>query len=736
MYKKSTSSFFATSLMLSLTTTYMPAATAVNAEWINGSGNYSVDTNWNIPAVPCNAGSTTFDVNIPASIGTVSMDVPPPDKCTVDTLTLGANSTFSVLSGNNYTIPGLADISGIVRSVGGNFLAPIATFTGNTARASASGGATVEIGAPIYSATGLSSTTLFSSTGTGSVLNLSTLQSIDSSFNDGTGAVRANSITASSDASLDLSGVTAITAPARGEDRLDINVSDTAVIDLSSLSTISGGGTTRFVVTAGGVQLLPALQTVSRGRFDVSGGAQLSTVGSNWTYINQLSSVPLFTVSGTGSVLNLSTLQSIDSSFNDGTGAVRANSITASSDASLDLSGVTAITAPARGEDRLDISVSDTAAIDLSSLATISGGGQALFNVSNTARLDLSSLANISSGGGARFNVSAGGVLLLPSLKTSTVGGAHINLSTGAELQLGDLSGVTAISSININDSDSRLFAVGSLLLNSSVSLISVADAVVSIAGDYSFKHTNETQIDLESTVVQFDGVSPQLVEVGGFDIGTFPPTGPNFGFGQMIVGTDTQATTVYLRDAVNNGNGHVLCGPGEEALYLLGLPADPANPGKIVSGLRILGGSTLVLNGIPLYTLQDGALVDVRTWFPPGQTIISYALNNSNGFIALGSSPDTDADNDSVIDANDNCVVVPNANQRDTNGDGYGSICDPDLNNDLIVQAADLALFKPLFFTTDPDADFDGNGRVQAGDLAIMKKFFFLPPGPSCVAP
>ena len=63
-------------------------------------------------------------------------------------------------------------------------------------------------------------------------------------------------------------------------------------------------------------------------------------------------------------------------------------------------------------------------------------------------------------------------------------------------------------------------------------------------------------------------------------------------------------------------------------------------------------------------------------------------------------------------------------------------SLCCLDLNNDLIVNAADLVLFKPFFFTNDPDADFDGNGIVQAGDLAIMKKYFFQPPGPSGLTP
>ena len=298
------------------------------------------------------------------------------------------------------------------------------------------------------------------------------------------------------------------------------------------------------------------------------------------------------------------------------------------------------------------------------------------------------------------------------------------------------LGGAASDVSIFLNDADTKLIATSSLLLPPSVSLIAVADALVSVAGDYSFKHTDENKIDLESAVVQLNGSSPQFVEVGGFDIGTLKPSGPNFGFGQMIVGTDIQATTVNLRDAVNNGNGHVLCGPGEEALYLLGLQADPVNPGKIVNGLRILGFSTLVLNGIPLYVMQDGFLQDVRDWFSPGQTVLAYGLNNSNGFIALGSSPDTDADADGVIDVNDNCVVTSNTNQRDSNGDGYGNICDPDLDNNGVVQAADLAIFKPFFFRPDPDADFDGNGIVQAADLAIMKKMFFLPPGPSCVAP
>jgi hypothetical protein len=100
-------------------------------------------------------------------------------------------------------------------------------------------------------------------------------------------------------------------------------------------------------------------------------------------------------------------------------------------------------------------------------------------------------------------------------------------------------------------------------------------------------------------------------------------------------------------------------------------------------------------------------------------------------GVIAIGEVA-PDADNDGVPDSVDNCTIVANADQRDTNGDGYGNLCDPDLNNDGTVNFVDLGMMKSVFFTADPDADLDGNGSVSFADLGILKAFFFLPPGPS----
>jgi Big-like domain-containing protein/thrombospondin type 3 repeat protein len=94
------------------------------------------------------------------------------------------------------------------------------------------------------------------------------------------------------------------------------------------------------------------------------------------------------------------------------------------------------------------------------------------------------------------------------------------------------------------------------------------------------------------------------------------------------------------------------------------------------------------------------------------------------------------DADGDGVPDEVDNCIYVWNPDQRDTDGDGYGNVCDADLNNDGIVNFEDLAIFRQRFGTNNPDADFDGNGIVNFADLARLRQLFLKPPGPSGLHP
>jgi hypothetical protein len=85
------------------------------------------------------------------------------------------------------------------------------------------------------------------------------------------------------------------------------------------------------------------------------------------------------------------------------------------------------------------------------------------------------------------------------------------------------------------------------------------------------------------------------------------------------------------------------------------------------------------------------------------------------------------------VANIQDNCTLVANTNQRDTNGDGYGNMCDADLDGSLSVTFTDLVIFSGFFNGTNPEADLDGSGNVTFTDLVIFSGLFNKPPGPSC---
>jgi hypothetical protein len=93
------------------------------------------------------------------------------------------------------------------------------------------------------------------------------------------------------------------------------------------------------------------------------------------------------------------------------------------------------------------------------------------------------------------------------------------------------------------------------------------------------------------------------------------------------------------------------------------------------------------------------------------------------------------DTDQDGIADNIDNCTLIANTDQRDTDGDGFGNQCDADLDNNGAVSFNDLNLFRARFGTSDQDADFDGNGSVSFADLDIFRSLFNHPPGPSGIS-
>ena len=124
------------------------------------------------------------------------------------------------------------------------------------------------------------------------------------------------------------------------------------------------------------------------------------------------------------------------------------------------------------------------------------------------------------------------------------------------------------------------------------------------------------------------------------------------------------------------------------------------------------------------------------------GQIIGSGLLDDmTSGSVAyLLTPPDTDSDG--VPDGSDNCTDVANVDQLDTDSDGYGNLCDGDLNNDGSTNTLDLNLYKLAHRSAlgdanyDVDVDFNGDGSINTLDLNIYKGLHRKPPGPSCCAP
>ncbi|MCP4904454.1 MAG: hypothetical protein GY910_05695 [bacterium] len=84
-----------------------------------------------------------------------------------------------------------------------------------------------------------------------------------------------------------------------------------------------------------------------------------------------------------------------------------------------------------------------------------------------------------------------------------------------------------------------------------------------------------------------------------------------------------------------------------------------------------------------------------------------------------------------------DNCALLVNNDQFDVDADGFGNLCDADLNANLMVNFQDLSMFITAFVSqSNPAADFNSDGIINFGDVGVIAVGFGKPPGPSLAVP
>lgn len=187
---------------------------------------------------------------------------------------------------------------------------------------------------------------------------------------------------------------------------------------------------------------------------------------------------------------------------------------------------------------------------------------------------------------------------------------------------------------------------------------------------------------------------------------------------GAQWTGSNTEMTE-YAYDFVGNAiNGEEDLTNESNVLFRIVFQSDPAvtQEGAVIDDFGVVG---LIDDDDD----DDDGVLDTADNCP----LVSNADQIDTDNDGIGNLCDTDDDNDGIADIDDNCPLLANVDQADLDSDGIGDTCDDDIDNDGVLNTSDNCPNTPL------ETVVDVNG-CEVFSLPITN-FKVLTTGESCIA-
>jgi len=191
----------------------------------------------------------------------------------------------------------------------------------------------------------------------------------------------------------------------------------------------------------------------------------------------------------------------------------------------------------------------------------------------------------------------------------------------------------------------------------------------------------------------------------------------PKFSF-KMAYDLENNWDIFYVEYSVNNGGSWNVLGAKEDVNWYNSNRTNASSGGADCNncpGAQWTGtNATLTEYSYDLVPLAAKNNVVFRFVFHSDDLTNQEGVIIDDFIISAQDLDDEDDDNDGILDVNDNCPNIANADQADADNDGIGDVCDEDDDNDGILNDLDNC---PLVSNAD-QLDTDGDGEGDACDL------------------